>query len=116
VRGQRHRTTITDTTAEPAQDRVPRQCHAVRPNQRWVADVTYVARVRVRRVRHPRVLASHRRLAPRLPWCNHERLLVPLGYVPPAEFEAQFYDTHHTHTFVGVLNEISLLNTRGGSS
>ena len=35
---------------------------------------------------------------------NHERLLAPLGYVPPAEFEAQYYDTHHTHTSVGILD------------
>jgi hypothetical protein len=32
-----------------------------------------------------------------------------LGYVPPAEFEAQYYDTHDTHTSVGVLNSTSLL-------
>ena len=30
---------------------------------------------------------------------NQERLLPPLGYVPPAEF-----DTRHTHTSMGVLN------------
>ena len=43
VRGQRHRTTIADTTAELAQDLVQRQFHAERPNQLWVADFTYVA-------------------------------------------------------------------------
>ncbi len=43
VRGQRHRTTIADTTTELAQDLVPRQFHAVRPTQRLVADFTYVA-------------------------------------------------------------------------
>jgi putative transposase len=43
VRGQRHRTAIADTTAELAQDVVPRQCHAERPNQLWVADFTSVA-------------------------------------------------------------------------
>ncbi|MHB1265933.1 MAG: integrase core domain-containing protein, partial [Gemmatimonadaceae bacterium] len=26
-------------------------------------------------------------------WCNQQRLLEPLGYVPPAEFEEQF-DRH----------------------
>ena len=35
---------------------------------------------------------------------NQERLLAPLGSVPPAEFEAQYFDTRHTHTAVGVLN------------
>ena len=24
-------------------------------------------------------------------WCNHHRLLLPGGYVPPAEAEAQYY-------------------------
>ena len=37
-------------------------------------------------------------------WFNHEPLLAPLGYGPPAEFEAQFYETQNTHTAVGVLN------------
>jgi transposase InsO family protein len=35
---------------------------------------------------------------------NQERLLAPLGHVPPAEFEAQYHDAHHTHSSVGVLN------------
>jgi hypothetical protein len=48
-------------------------------------------------------------------WFNQERLLAPLGYVPPAEFVAQYYDTHHTHKSMGVLNQTSLLKTRGGS-
>jgi putative transposase len=25
-------------------------------------------------------------------WCNHRRLLEPIGYVPPAEFEAAFLE------------------------
>lgn len=203
VRGQRHRTTIADTTAELAQDLVQRQFHAERPNQLWVADFTYVATWRgfvyvafvidvfSRRIvgwrahttmRTDLVLdaleqALHDRLldgdlvvhsdrgsqyvsmrytgrlaaagaAPSVgsvgdaydnalaetviglfktevihrdgpwrgfedvematlewvAWFNQERLLAPLGYVPPAEFEAQYYDTHHTHTSVGVLN------------
>jgi transposase InsO family protein len=29
-------------------------------------------------------------------WFNHHRLLEPLGYVPPAEFEAQFYRGRET--------------------
>ncbi len=37
-------------------------------------------------------------------WFNQERLLEPLGYVPPAEFEAQYYATTNSHTSVGVLN------------
>jgi len=37
-------------------------------------------------------------------WLNQERLLAPPGYGPPAECEAQHYDTHHAHTSVGGLN------------
>ena len=25
-------------------------------------------------------------------WFNHRRLLEPIGYVPPAEYEARFYE------------------------
>jgi transposase InsO family protein len=25
-------------------------------------------------------------------WFNHRRLLEPIGYVPPAEYEARYYD------------------------
>ena len=34
-------------------------------------------------------------------WFNHRRLLEPIGYVPPAEYEAQYYDAGRgglTHT------------------
>ena len=203
VRGQRHRTTIADTSAVHAQDLVQRQFHAERPNQLWVADFTYVATWRgfmyvafvidvfsrrivgwrarttmgtdlvldaLEQALHDRLLDGHlvvhsdrgsqyvsMRYTGRLAvagaapsvgrvgdaydnalaetviglfktevihrdgpwrgfedvematlewvaWFNQERLLEPLGYVPPAEFEAQYYDTHHTHTSVGVLN------------
>ena len=203
VRGQRHRTTIADTTAELAQDLVQRQFHAERPNQLWVADFTYVATWRgfvyvafvidvfsrrivgwrahttmrtdlvldaLEQALHDRLLDGDlvvhsdrgsqyvsMRYTARLAvagaapsvgsvgdaydnalaetviglfktevihrhgpwrgfedveiatlewvaWFNQERLLEPLGYVPPAEFEAQFYETQNTHTAVGVLN------------
>ena len=26
-----------------------------------------------------------------VPWCNHHRLLEPIGYIPPAEAEANYY-------------------------
>ena len=29
-------------------------------------------------------------------WFNHRRLLEPLGYLPPAEFEEQFLESQHT--------------------
>ena len=43
VRGQRHRTTIADTTPELTHDLGQRPLHAERPKQRWDADFPYVA-------------------------------------------------------------------------
>jgi transposase InsO family protein len=43
VRGRRCRTTIPAALAERPLDRVQRQFTATRPNQLWVADLTYVA-------------------------------------------------------------------------
>jgi len=43
VRGRRIRTTIPDALAERPRDLVQRHFHATRPNQLWVADLTYVA-------------------------------------------------------------------------
>ncbi len=43
VRGRKCRTTIADDRAERPLDRVNRQFQASRPNQLWVADITYVA-------------------------------------------------------------------------
>jgi transposase InsO family protein len=43
VRGRRHKTTIPDETAPRPLDLVQRNFTAERPNQLWVADLTYVA-------------------------------------------------------------------------
>ena len=43
VRGRRARTTQPDEAAERPLDLVQRQFRAIRPNQLWVADLTYVA-------------------------------------------------------------------------
>lgn len=43
LRGHRHRTTIPDDTATRPPDLVERQFIADRPNQLWVADITYVS-------------------------------------------------------------------------
>lgn len=43
VRGRRCRTTIGDEVADRPLDRVNRQFTATRPNQLWVADITFVA-------------------------------------------------------------------------
>ena len=37
-------------------------------------------------------------------WFNNQRLLEPLGYLPPAEYEAQYHPTHMAHAAVSVLN------------
>ena len=37
-------------------------------------------------------------------WFNTQRLLEPLGYVPPAEYEEQFYRDHAAHTAAVALN------------
>jgi len=37
-------------------------------------------------------------------WFNQQRLLEPLGYVPPAEFEEKFFSTHVADVGVGALN------------
>ena len=36
-------------------------------------------------------------------WYNHRRLLEPLGYVPPAEFEEAYYARQATPGGVAVL-------------
>jgi putative transposase len=43
VRARRHRTTISDPAAQQPSDLVERAFAATRPNQLWVADITYVA-------------------------------------------------------------------------
>ena len=43
VRGRRCRTTISDEAADRPLDKVNRQFTATRPNQLWVADITFVA-------------------------------------------------------------------------
>ncbi|MCC6317904.1 MAG: DDE-type integrase/transposase/recombinase [Gemmatimonadaceae bacterium] len=43
MRGRRVRTTIPDPVTERPQDLVQRDVTATRPNQLWVADLTYVA-------------------------------------------------------------------------
>lgn len=43
VRGRRRRTTIPDVLAAPLPDLVHRNFTAMRPNQLWVSDLTYVA-------------------------------------------------------------------------
>ena len=36
-------------------------------------------------------------------WFNHQRLLEPLGYLPPAEYEEVYYSRREAHVFEAVL-------------
>lgn len=49
-------------------------------------------------------------------WFNNRRLLEPIGNVPPAEAEANFYAALETESMAAQLTEISLRQTRRGSS
>ena len=37
-------------------------------------------------------------------WFNHQRLLEPIGYIPPAEYEEAFYQRRENLTLVAALN------------
>ena len=196
VRGRRCRTTIPDDIAERPRDLVDRDFTATRPNQLWVADLTYVATWQgfvyvafvvdafARRIVGWRVgrtlrtdlvldaleqalydrarddltgLVHHsdrgvqhllirytERLAEAgiepsvgsrgdsydnamaelirqrgpwrhleavefatlewVDWFNHRRLLEPIGHVPPAEYEEQYYQRHETPPMVAGVN------------
>ena len=101
VRGRAWITTTHAGEGGRPVDLVDRQFVATRPNQLWVSDFTYVATwsgfVYVR-VRHRRVCATHCGLAGvglhahgLRAGFNLRRLLGPIGDIPPAEFEAQYY-------------------------
>jgi len=84
VRGRRVRTTVPEAAAERPMDLVQRQFSATAPNQLWVADFTYVATWRGFEDVEYATLEW-------VAWFNTQRLLEPLGYLPPAEYEEQFY-------------------------
>ncbi len=48
-------------------------------------------------------------------WFNQERLLKPLGYVSPAEFDVQYYRARDTLKAAGVSSATGLLKTLGNS-
>jgi transposase InsO family protein len=207
VRGRKHRTTVPDEAAARPADLVERDFTATRPNQLWVADLTYVATWRgfvyvafvidafARRIVGWRVSRSLRtdlaldaleqalyarpaeghlvhhsdrgvqylsiRYTERLAeagivpsvgskgdsydnalaesviglykaevigpggpwrggeevefatlewvdWFNNRRLLEPIGYVPPAEFEMMYYRSQHAPAPVAGVNSLSL--------
>ena len=37
-------------------------------------------------------------------WFNHRRLLEPIGYIPPAEFEAMYHQKREAHAMAAALN------------
>lgn len=48
-------------------------------------------------------------------WFNHHRLLGPIGYIPPAEAEANHYAANETLDMVACLNCNRLRKTRDAS-
>lgn len=48
-------------------------------------------------------------------WLNNRRLLEPIGNIPPAEAETNFYAALETEDIAAQLTEISLRKTRCGS-
>ena len=118
-RGKRCRTTVADDLLACPADKVNRQFVATRPNQLWVADITFVAtwtgfvsvgdsydnalaetinglyKTEVIRHRGPWRNIDDVEFAT-LEWVdwfnNHNRrLLEPIGNIPPAEFEMAYY-------------------------
>ena len=51
----------------------------------------------------------------RVHWYNHRRLLDPLGYLPPTELGAAYFDQLHEAAIAAWLKQISLREIRGGS-
>ena len=49
-------------------------------------------------------------------WFNNRRLLEPIGNIPPAEAEANFYEALERETLAAQLTKISLRQTRRGSN
>ncbi len=49
-------------------------------------------------------------------WYNSQRLLEPIGYVPPAEFEEEYYRQRRVQAVVAWLNKNALRDSRGGST
>jgi transposase InsO family protein len=98
VRGRRVRTTRpTEPVCERPLDLVQRQFQAERPIQLWIADFTYVATWRGFDDVEYATLEW-------VAWFNRQRLLEPLGYLPPAEYEEQFYRAQTGQPAVGALN------------
>ena len=48
-------------------------------------------------------------------WFNHHRLLEPIGYIPPAEFEAIYYRQLAESAMSARLKPTGLHDSRGGS-
>ena len=49
-------------------------------------------------------------------WFNNRRLLEPIGYIPPAEAEANYYVGLENEAKAAYLTLISLRKTRRGST
>ena len=69
-------------------DRVNRQFRPQQPNQLWGP---YKAELIHRRAPWKTKEAAESATLEWVSWFNHHRLLEPLGYIPPAEAEANYY-------------------------
>jgi transposase InsO family protein len=90
VRGRAWTTTTqADIAAGRPADLVHRQFTALRPNQLWWR----TSREVIRRKGPWRTLeAVEFATLAWVDWVNHRRLLGPIGFVPPAEYEARYYE------------------------
>ena len=96
-RGKRCWTTVADDSLYRPSDKVNRQFTAIRPNQLWVADITFVA-TWIGFVYVANIEASvgsiddvEFAILEWVDWFNNRRLLEPIGNIPPSEFEMAYY-------------------------
>ena len=103
VRGRKFKTTIPDHEAVRPLDLVDRDFTATRPNQLWVADLTYVATWRGPwRSLEAVEFATLEWVA----WYNTQRLFEPIGNIPPIEFEQAYCRSVEALAMGAGLNQI----------
>ncbi|RDI36830.1 hypothetical protein C7453_108122 [Gluconacetobacter liquefaciens] len=93
-RGKKTVTTISNPKTSCPQDKVNREFRVSRPNALWVVDFTYtqrLAEVIWRLSSWPGVSAVEMATLRWVDWLNNRRLSGPIGYIPAAEAEANYY-------------------------
>ena len=96
-RGKKCWMTVADDSLYRPTDKVNRQFTATRPNQLWVADITFVA-TWIGFVYVANIEASvgsiddvEFAILEWVDWFNNRRLLESIGNIPPSEFEMAYY-------------------------